>query len=389
MFLFRQPQLDDADMLFKLARTSHFVNLPPAKDIIEEKIVHSRQSFRALASEQRRTHRRPKAAFTGPLYMFCVEDTETGHCLGVSMVIARMGGPGHPNVSFRVDKREFFSEELHIGSSTQVLELDLDESGPTEVGGLILSPAFRRHPARVGKQLSLLRFHFIGIHRSMFAGRLLAEMMAPIDADGNSPFWEYVGRRFINLTYEEAYRFSQRSRDFMFELMPREPLYVSLLPPEARRVIGAVGPDTVPARRLLEALGFAANGCVDIFDGGPHLDVKTDDVPLVKDSALVEYAGTIAASKAKSSGFVSHLTTDGDFRALHTPFTRSAGKVRVPKAAAEALVLETGDLVGVTGCSLSSPSGAAASRSRSGGGRKVSKPTTSRTKNTAPARRRS
>lgn len=356
MFLIREAQPDDADMLLKLAKTSHFVNLPPAKDIIEDKIAKSRESLEHLAGRQRSRHRRTTDAFDGPIFMFSIEDTETGHCLGTSMVISRMGGPGHPNVAFKLDKRDFFSSELHIGTSTQTIQLELDESGPTEIGGLILSPAFRRHPSRVGKQLSMVRFHFIGLHRSLFAPKLLAEMMAPITADGHSPFWEYVGRRFINLTYEEAYRFSQRSRDFMFELLPREPIYISLLPPEARRVIGAVGPDTIPAVKLLESLGFTYNGKIDPFDGGPHLEAPTNAVPLVRDSALTNFAGTCSATRAKHHGFVSHLSADGRFRALHTSYASIPdGGICLPKPAAETLLLDQGDPIGVTPYDLAAP----------------------------------
>ena len=358
MFLIREAKLDDSDMLFKLARTSHFVNLPPAKDIIESKIVHARQSMRHLASQQRKRKRRPSEAFDGPLFMFCAEDPESGHCLGTSMIISRMGSQTHPNVAFRLEKEEFFSDDLHIGTSTQTLILSLDTSGPTEVGGLILTPGYRRHPARIGKQLSLIRFHFIGLHRSLFGPKLLAEMMAPIDDRGNSPFWEYLGRRFINLTYEEAYRASQRTRDFMLNLLPRDPIYVSLLPPEARRVIGAVGPDTVPARRLIESLGFRYNGNIDPFDGGPHLDAKTDSIDMVKRSRFSRFAGVTPVSKSKQQGFVSVLSADGLFRAVHTKYAEREGdeSVMLPKAAVEALRLEGEETIGVTPLSLSSPS---------------------------------
>ena len=388
MFLIREAKLDDSDMLFKLARTSHFVNLPPNKDIIEQKIVHARQCFRHLAATQRKKHRRTTEAFEGPIFMFSAEDPDSGHCLGTSMIISRMGSSDHPNVAFRLEKREFFSDDLHIGTSTQVLVLNLDTTGPTEIGGLILTPGYRRHAARIGKQLSLIRFHFIGLHRSLFGPKLLAEMMAPIEADGSSPFWEYVGRRFINLTYEEAYRASQKTRDFMLNLLPRDPIYVSLLPPEARRVIGAVGPDTIAARRLIEQMGFRYNGNVDPFDGGPHLDVRTDSVEMVQRTRFAQFVGSCAPSKAKLEGFVSVLTDGGLFRAVHTPYAEKSagGDVLLPKPAIEALRLDRGETLGVTPASLESPprpedlEDTVAIAARRGGG--VTKKTRSRKKTT-------
>src|SRR5690606_10809340 len=135
-------------------------------------------------------------------------------------------------------KREFFSKSLQTGTSHIVARLHADESGPTEIGGLILQPASRGH--RLGRFLSLVRFHLMGLHREMFADRVLAEMMAPITLDGRNMLWEYLGRRFIPLSYTEADMHCQRSREFISALLPQEDIYLSLLPPEARDVVGRV-----------------------------------------------------------------------------------------------------------------------------------------------------
>ncbi|MDH5423182.1 MAG: arginine N-succinyltransferase, partial [Acidimicrobiia bacterium] len=42
--------------------------------------------------------------------------------------------------------------------------------------------------------------------------------------------------------------------------------------------IGQVHDNTVPARRMLEKEGFRFHGYVDIFDGGPTLEVKVSDM---------------------------------------------------------------------------------------------------------------
>ena len=49
-------------------------------------------------------------------------------------------------------------------------------------------------------------------------------------------------------------------KSFIAELMPRHPLYMNLLPEEARAAIGEVHADTAPARRLLEQEGFRYEG---------------------------------------------------------------------------------------------------------------------------------
>jgi arginine N-succinyltransferase len=68
--------------------------------------------------------------------------------------------------------------------------------------------------------------------------------------------------------------------------MPRHPLYVDYLPPEAQEVIGRVHADTAPARRLLEQEGLYYEGYVDIFDAGPVLQARISELRALRESAL-------------------------------------------------------------------------------------------------------
>lgn len=354
MYYLRETQPADLDTLLKLARMVHFINLPADKDIIGEKIDRSRACFLAAA-----TGKMPdlssvadgSAVKGSPIYMFSVVDSESQTCHGTSMIIARMGRPGNPNLSFEVSTKHFFSKDLGQGTSHLVLKLHLDETGPSEIGGLILAPSMRRHRDRLGKQLSLVRFHFMGMHPDLVSERVIAELMPPLTSDGRSVFWEALGRRFINLSYVEADLFCQHSREFMVSLLPREEIYATLLPPEARQVIGQVGPDTKPARKMLEDIGFQFKNKVDPFDGGPHIEARVEDVTLVKSTRAGIFAGCCSASQAKRRGFVSVLHEDGQFRAVHTAYaeTESGGRaIKLPREAAEVMLLEAGMPIGVT-----------------------------------------
>lgn len=357
MYYIRQVQPDDLDTLLKLAKMVHFINLPADKDIIAEKIARSRASFKAAQTGEKFRYGASdrSAVSASPIYMFVLADSETNTCHGTSMVVAKMGQPGAPNVSFELKRREFFSLDLQSGTTHITARLHLDTSGPSEIGGLILSPSMRRHPERLGKQISLIRFHYIGMRRDKFSDHILAEMMAPITADGQNVFWEHLGRRFINLTYVEADRFCQKSREFMTSLLPREEIYLTLLPPEARQGIAQVGHDTVPARKLLEDLGFKYTDRIDPFDGGPHLECDTADISIVRDTSPAEFAGACSASQAKRTGFVSVDAEDGGYRALYTPFVETdSGALRLPREAAEVLRVEPGMALGVTPIDLSS-----------------------------------
>lgn len=350
MFFIRRAHPDDQDTLLKLAKTVYFINLPPDKDLIAERIRRSRASFLAAATgEQPQLEKNVTGVHReSPVFMFCLIDSTTDNALGTSSIIARMGGPGNPNIALELRKREFFSQDLGAGTTHITAKLVLDETGPTEIGGLILGPSFRNHPEKLGKQLSLVRFHYIGLHRDQFADKVIAEMMAPITPDGHNTFWEYFGRRFINLSYSEADKFCAHSREFMISLLPREEIYLSLLPPEARALVGKVGPETVPARKMLESLGFRYTNRVDPFDAGPNLEVVTDELKLVRDTRRLPFGGVCAPSQADGRAFVSLEDEEGDFRCVYTPYLLEDGVVSIPKEYATPLEVEEGQLVGFT-----------------------------------------
>lgn len=418
MFLIRRAKIEDTGTLLKLARMVHFINLPADKDIISDKIMRSRESFLRAAGSgngglagagphgaRKPEVRAPDSGAKPPrsipgglasltqqsdVFMFVLEDTSipapadsaapggrkpSGAVLGTSQIISRMGGPGQPNVSLQLSRKEMFSTSLQVGATHIVAKLVLDESGPTEIGGLILQPSYRGHKMRLGRFLSLVRFHVIGLYRPMFSDNVLAEMMAPITPDGHNTLWEYLGRRFINLTYTEADRFCQYSKEFMTSLLPREEIYLTLLPPEARAVIAQVGAETLPARRMLEKLGFAYRDRIDPFDGGPHLEARTDSISTVRDTSRATLGEGAPVGSCDRHGIVSVLDGDGEFRAIETEFalgdSGGGAVLRMSKAAMRLLRVEPGARVGFTplgdgGVSDGKAASGAASRGKNG-----------------------
>lgn len=335
MFVIRQVIPEDASTLLKLAKMVHFINLPADVDIINTKIGFSRESFGGRVKRARDRQ-----------FMFVLEDTETGNIVGTSSVISAISWPGHPHVYFVVRRRQHYSEDLQAGQVHVTLQLATDESGPTEIGGLILGPSYRGHKERLGAVLSLVRFHYIGLHREWFADRIIAEMMGALTPDSRNLLWEYLGRRFINLDYTEADRFSQHSKEFITSLFPKEELYASLLPAVARKLIGQVGPETRPARAMLERLGFSYLGHVDPFDGGPYLEAETSGIELVlatRRLAMAEPRDVEGDDRA----FVSFEGPTG-FRAIRAPFTLSDAGVTIPPEHAALIGAEAGSSVGFT-----------------------------------------
>jgi arginine N-succinyltransferase len=75
------------------------------------------------------------------------------------------------------------------------------------------------------------------------------------------------------------------NKKFIADLMPTHPIYIPLLPKEAQEAIGQVQEETRPAVKIVEEEGFSFSGMVDIFDAGPILSAKRDQVRAVKESA--------------------------------------------------------------------------------------------------------
>ncbi len=358
MFIVRRAMMSDLPTLHKMSKMVHFINLPPDQEIIASKIRNSRKSFMRAGGNAKSVHK-PKGpggkggisekTAMADIFMFVIEEVNSEACIGTSQLVSQMGGPGHPNVCFKLETREKYAEDLKFGTKHTVARVHLDESGPTELGGLIMQPSFRGHKMKLGRFVALIRFHFMGLHRKMFRPTILAELMAPITSNGESLVWDTLGRRFIPLSYDEADRFCQYSREFMTELLPEGDIHLSLLPPAARAQIGEVGPDTVPAKRMLENLGFKYDGFVDPFDGGPYITAKTDEIELIQDTFHAKLGASVLHEQTDQAGIVSVLSVDGDFRAVQTAFqVDRSGKLRLTSEAMMALHADVGVEAGCT-----------------------------------------
>jgi arginine N-succinyltransferase len=272
MFVLRSVQPKDLKDLFKLSNIMNFINLPSDEEMISAKIESSIRSFK-----------RPGTDLSRNYYIFVLEDFERGEILGVSMIHAQHGTENEPHFYLTVGQEAKFSQTINTGFVHGTLKLGLDINGPTEIGGLILNPEFRGHKDKLGKQLSFVRFLFMGMYPERFKAMIHSELMPPFDKHGNSPLWEAIGRRFMNMNYQEADVLSRNNKEFILSLFPSENIYQTLLPMEAREAIGKVGRETEPVRKMLESIGFRYTYEVDPFDGGPHYRCPLKDIKPVKE----------------------------------------------------------------------------------------------------------
>lgn len=269
-FIVRAVQREDAQELYELARQFTLLNLPAHKRVIETKIERSLASFNDELSKAEAE------------YLFVVEDTEAELVAGCSMILAKNGTPASPNFSFKVLKKERFSRELGVGFIHQILRLNTNTDGPTEVGGLVVDRGYRRRPEKIGRMISLSRFIYIGMESRRFEEDLHAEMAPPLTEEGRSEFWEALGRRFTGMPYQEADQISGQNNGFIQSLFPEEDIYLALLDSKARLVLGRVAEETQAALHMLNRIGFKYKDEVDPFDGGPHLGCKASECTLIK-----------------------------------------------------------------------------------------------------------
>ncbi len=332
-YLIRSAREDDLEGLFRLSQQVYFINLPEDREVIKQKIALSLRSFSGEIEDR---HARE--------YIFVLENLEDSSIVGTSMIIARHGSPQEPHMYLELREIKKYSESIHSGIIHNVLHLRFDEDGPTEIGGLVISPQHRKHDSRLGRQLSFSRFLFIKMRRRWFKDRILSELMPPLTEGGESVLWEALGRKFTNLSYQEADLLSRRNKEFVTSLFPRGDIYTCLLPGEARDAIGKVGRATEPVKHMLEKIGFRWKQHIDPFDGGPHYWADTDKISIVRDSKKYKVSRESLKRKSKEL-YLCGTFSKNEFRCVQSPAEITRGSIQLPKAILEALQLESGDPV--------------------------------------------
>lgn len=271
MFKLRSVSLSDLNDLYELSLLYAFINLPSDKEIIEDKIKSSINSFL-----------NPSDDFSENHYIFVLEDLEKSKVIGCSMIHAQHGTEEEPHFFLTVEQENKFSKSINTGFIHGTLKLGIDTDGPSEIGGLIINPEYRGSPLKLGKQLSMVRFLYMAMHPERFKPMIHSELMPPFDRDGRSPLWEAIGRRFLNMDYHDADILSRKNKEFILSLFPSGIIYETLLPLDARNAVGKVGKDTLPVKSMLESIGFKYVDEVDPFDGGPHYRCPLKELKPVK-----------------------------------------------------------------------------------------------------------
>ena len=344
MLILRPVAEDDLDALVELARLLDSMNLPSDPEFLAERIEVSQRSFAA-------TDRGDAADddWREAVYVFVLEDRAALRVVGTSCIIAKHGRPGHPYFWLAVTTEERRSTEIDRRFVHTRLQLHSTEDGPTEIGGLILDPGYRAHPEKCGKALSVVRLAYISMHPERFEREVIAEMLSPFEAPGKNLLWDAFGAKFTGLPYREADHLSARSKQFITDLFPRDPVYATLFPEKVQNMIGQTDETAKAAVTILKKLGFRELHQVDPFDGGPYLGAARDAISSVRERRQLVLPGLVSDRVAAEDAPLALVSAEGRFglRATVVPLDPEDAPI-VSKECREALGVAAGDRVSVT-----------------------------------------
>jgi arginine N-succinyltransferase len=283
-------------------------------------------------------------------YLFVLEDLERRELAGTAAIHASAGSNG-TYFAFRNDVIQQVSRDLNISHSVHALTLCSELTAYSQLSGFTL-----RHRDTAGLEAALLSrarllYSVLAPHR--FGDRFFVPLAGVTDDNGQSPFWDALGRKFFKMDFLDAERVigGARNRTLIVELMPHYPVYVPLLPGPAQAAMGQIHPSGQMAFDLLTEEGFEADEYVDIFDGGPIL--------LAHKNALRSFRGSMVrrvAAHDQPAGAPAGLDTlvdyavassERNFRAIVVPCApaESSEALCLPAWARQALQVAPGDNV--------------------------------------------
>lgn len=343
MMLLRSARESDIDAIHYLAEHCGvgMTSLSKNRSQLLERLKLSSASFHKTVTKPHDEH-----------YLFVLEDLSNSQIVGTSAIEA---ATGHdiPLYSYKITKSTDICHSLNLRRDYEVLHLVNDNQGRSELCSLFLRPEYR-HNAN-GLLLSRSRFLFMAHHPQRFRAKIIAEMRGISDDKGSSPFWEAVGQHFFQMSFAKADQLAaSTNKQFIADLMPKNPIYIELLPAEVQAVIGKPHDSSKPAMNILLTEGFRYNSSIDIFDAGPTIEAALDQIRTVATNSIMTVKNI--ADEVSSDLFII-ANTKLEFRAVvgKIIFNSQDGSCIISKETAELLDVKLGDCLRLTPLKLESP----------------------------------
>ena len=342
MLIIRPAQEKDLEAIYNLATKTGLgmTSLPADREMLNATIISSVNSFNTEVKIPGKE-----------IYLFIAEDSKTGELLGVSKIKAKVG-IDEPSYSYAIKDAVHKSDSLKVNKRIPYLQLDKEFDGPSLIGSLFVDPDKRG--GNTGRALSLSRFLFIKNRREAFQDEMIAEMRGVI-TNGISPFWEGTIKPFFEMEFKDADYLSTQDKSFIADLMPKHPIYISLLDKQVQDCIAEVHPATRPALDFLVKQGFKKDSHVDIFDAGPRVKAPTDLISAIKDSQAKTITEIIPEEEFKElldttnsqAKLLSNLESGLDFRLVLARSINTAEGIAISDVAAQSLLIKEGQKVNI------------------------------------------
>lgn len=273
----RPVRESDIDGLLSMAAVAGagMTSFPNDKDALMAKIKNSMTSFAATDIDP------PKQS-----YFLVLEDTDKNIIVGTAAVYASVGDEGGFH-SFEHVKERAHSQTLNQEFMRDILRFNAKYKQSTLIGTLFLRKEYRGN--KNAYFLSRARYMLVGAFRERFRDRLLSEIRGWSDENGETPYWDGLGRNFFDMSFTDAKKIvRQKGYDFIYELMPQSPIHLFLLPQDCVDCIGKPHDDSIGAMKILQKEGFVYENCIDFFDGGPQFSARPDDLKTIKKAQLID-----------------------------------------------------------------------------------------------------
>ncbi len=335
-YLLRQAKAADLEEIYRLARLLDSVNLPADRRELRRLIRISSRSFAGAVKNKWEA-----------TYLFVAQKAGGRRLAGVSAVIAQHGTPASPHFYLEIVEDHHHSRTLNRTFLHKYLLLRKSLDGPTELGGLVVDRRARHTPAKVGKQLSLVRLLYMAIWPRRFRSHVIAEIKPRLTSSGENLLWEHYGKRVTGLSFRRADRLSRADKEFIDALFPSAPIYTCMLPLRVQRALGQPAPEARPALRILEQAGLRFLSQIDPFDGGPYYGCEASQTAPARNLKQV-VAESLEEAIPHPQRLDEWLVAAWDrrgFRAVRSPGELAGRAIRLPRAFLQALEISAGHRV--------------------------------------------
>lgn len=331
MHVIRPIRLEDHAALaeFAFTPTLGLTNLPKNEEKLLQIIQKSIHSFGREVSAPGNEH-----------YYFILEDIEAKQAVGVCAIVVKIGAKS-PSYFYKITPEYFFSNKENKEIAKYTLNPITISNGPSEICAIFLMPTARK--AGLGRLLSLSRLLFIASHPHRFQEEVIAEMRGIIREDFSSPFYEGLGCHFCDLSFQELMYLLDRDRTIIPKIIPKHPIYLSLLPKETQESVGKTHAHTSPAFQILREEGFQLTDDIDIFDGGPKLSAPRGNIRTIKNNKL-GIIQEITTNEIDSPLYVI-CNTFLDYRACLAKLKFVQQEITISKDTADTLNVKKGDFI--------------------------------------------